>query len=377
MQKHGLTLMNKKIDLSNVNTKPQSPLALFHSQKDEELLDSALISIMNRYLDKVDAKLSNKAEKSLQEKTEKSGIVLEKLKDIYQDGIAEWYTKQEETFLSEEQWAFNRVNAYINKIKENIDIYKLHCKDCDRAYSSRTSSQGWLKPHECPTCKTPLKVVEKHSQGSIRHLETKTEENSIKVKRVCEHCGFKGTDSEYQKGVCPQCKTRGSTHEVEEELKEAIKCKINDKDAHFALSNTIKKCESCGFPICEKHQKEHDENHIKWSKEDPFARIHEGKKLNEFIRSVGGGKYIVVSHKGKRLSKPSSKEAAERRLTQIEYFKTHKEEHGAGFVGTSKLVEKYAKVTPGKVNLKYYITNILKINLLKNHLVINRHYHNN
>lgn len=42
------------------------------------------------------------------------------------------------------------------------------------------------------------------------------------------------------------------------------------------------------------------------------------------IRKVDGG-YVVVSHKGKRLSKPASKEAAVKRLRQIEYFKHHNE----------------------------------------------------
>ena len=39
------------------------------------------------------------------------------------------------------------------------------------------------------------------------------------------------------------------------------------------------------------------------------------------IRPVGNGKYVVVSHKGKRLSKPMSKEQAQKRLRQIEFFK--------------------------------------------------------
>lgn len=43
------------------------------------------------------------------------------------------------------------------------------------------------------------------------------------------------------------------------------------------------------------------------------------------IRSVGGGKFVVVSeHTGRRLSKPASKKATVRRLRQIEYFKLHK-----------------------------------------------------
>lgn len=40
------------------------------------------------------------------------------------------------------------------------------------------------------------------------------------------------------------------------------------------------------------------------------------------IRSVGGGKYVVVSKTtGKRLSKPASRKATVKRLQQIEYFK--------------------------------------------------------
>lgn len=42
------------------------------------------------------------------------------------------------------------------------------------------------------------------------------------------------------------------------------------------------------------------------------------------IRSVGGGKYKVFSHKGKSLSKKLSKAEAEKRLHQIEYFKHKK-----------------------------------------------------
>jgi hypothetical protein len=39
------------------------------------------------------------------------------------------------------------------------------------------------------------------------------------------------------------------------------------------------------------------------------------------LQKVGGSKYIVKSHKGKRLSKPMSKAGATHRLQQIEYFK--------------------------------------------------------
>jgi len=38
------------------------------------------------------------------------------------------------------------------------------------------------------------------------------------------------------------------------------------------------------------------------------------------IRKVKGG-YVVVSHKGKRMSKPGSKAAARKRLRQVEFFK--------------------------------------------------------
>jgi len=37
-----------------------------------------------------------------------------------------------------------------------------------------------------------------------------------------------------------------------------------------------------------------------------------------------GNKYVVVSHKGKRLSKPLSKAGAQKRLRQVEYFKHKK-----------------------------------------------------
>jgi len=39
------------------------------------------------------------------------------------------------------------------------------------------------------------------------------------------------------------------------------------------------------------------------------------------IKSVGGGKFKVVSHSGKALSKPITKEQAVKRLQQVEYFK--------------------------------------------------------
>lgn len=37
-----------------------------------------------------------------------------------------------------------------------------------------------------------------------------------------------------------------------------------------------------------------------------------------------GGKFIVVSKSGKRLSKPTTKKAAQKRLRQIEFFKHKK-----------------------------------------------------
>ena len=42
------------------------------------------------------------------------------------------------------------------------------------------------------------------------------------------------------------------------------------------------------------------------------------------IVPVGKGKYVVKSSKGKNLSKPLSKKAAEKRLEQVEYFKNKK-----------------------------------------------------
>lgn len=41
------------------------------------------------------------------------------------------------------------------------------------------------------------------------------------------------------------------------------------------------------------------------------------------IRKVKG-KFVVVSKKGKKLSKPTSKRKAVKRLREIEYFKRHK-----------------------------------------------------
>ncbi len=42
------------------------------------------------------------------------------------------------------------------------------------------------------------------------------------------------------------------------------------------------------------------------------------------IRKTSGGKFVVVSRSGKRLSKPASHAAAVKRLQQIEYFKHRK-----------------------------------------------------
>lgn len=42
------------------------------------------------------------------------------------------------------------------------------------------------------------------------------------------------------------------------------------------------------------------------------------------IVAAGHGKFVVMSKKGKRLSKPSSRKAAAKRLREIEYFKHHK-----------------------------------------------------
>lgn len=47
----------------------------------------------------------------------------------------------------------------------------------------------------------------------------------------------------------------------------------------------------------------------------------EGNKI--MIKKVGN-KFVVVSHKGKRLSKPVSKAGAKRRLKQVEWFKHKK-----------------------------------------------------
>lgn len=47
--------------------------------------------------------------------------------------------------------------------------------------------------------------------------------------------------------------------------------------------------------------------------------MNEGK----FIKPVGGGKFVVVSRTGKRMSRPLSKAKAQKRLRQVEWFKHH------------------------------------------------------
>jgi len=42
------------------------------------------------------------------------------------------------------------------------------------------------------------------------------------------------------------------------------------------------------------------------------------------IKKVGNGKYVVLSRKGKRLSKPLPLNKAKQRLYLIEWFKAHK-----------------------------------------------------
>lgn len=42
------------------------------------------------------------------------------------------------------------------------------------------------------------------------------------------------------------------------------------------------------------------------------------------IRKTSSGKYVVVSHSGKRLSKPTTHERAVKRLAQVEFFKHNK-----------------------------------------------------
>ncbi len=42
------------------------------------------------------------------------------------------------------------------------------------------------------------------------------------------------------------------------------------------------------------------------------------------IKKTAGGKFVVVSESGKRLSKPTSHAKAVKRLRQVEYFKHRK-----------------------------------------------------
>jgi hypothetical protein len=52
----------------------------------------------------------------------------------------------------------------------------------------------------------------------------------------------------------------------------------------------------------------------------PRANFFSFDESAAMIRKVGD-KYVVFSEKGKRLSKPMSKEKAKKRLRQIEFFK--------------------------------------------------------
>jgi len=67
--------------------------------------------------------------------------------------------------------------------------------------------------------------------------------------------------------------------------------------------------------------------------------------LNETIIKKDG-KYRLVSKSGKNLGEFDTRDEAEEREREIQYFKSKNEEHGAGEEGTPELLRKYKKDTP-------------------------------
>lgn len=62
---------------------------------------------------------------------------------------------------------------------------------------------------------------------------------------------------------------------------------------------------------------------MEYAIEEPNFKMENFKNIvSEIIRKVDG-KFVVKSHKGKNLSKPTTKKKALKRLKQIEYFKHH------------------------------------------------------
>ena len=109
--------------------------------------------------------------------------------------------------------------------------------------------------------------------------------------RECEWCGGTGTDPYASDGDRPypmgSATTPAATTEVRQDY--CPNCSISIR--HAVLSEDQLTCGNC-------------------------------YQLIEIIRKVKGG-YSVFSHTGKRLSKPSSKAHAQKRLRQVEYFKHH------------------------------------------------------
>jgi hypothetical protein len=70
--------------------------------------------------------------------------------------------------------------------------------------------------------------------------------------------------------------------------------------------------------------------------------------LEEHIVKVDG-KYRLVSKKtGKNLGAYPSKEGAEKRERQVQYFKHMGEENESGYIGTDKLTNTRKKLTPSE-----------------------------
>jgi len=252
-----------------------------HESMHEEVTISEefLVSFLQRYLERMENVVPEKDAEALEEKAEKSGIELDLLREVYEAAVDEWYIKQNQTFLTAEQWAFNRVNSFIH---ENIKVHKLECTPCNKHYESRYPKQ------DCPTCHTRLKVTDTYEQGPLHpdrtHVTDVTEESKFnhhasactKCNKIYNNfsCAFTCKHPLIRIGLCDKCKNLSEDH-----------------DERLA-------CEKCG--------------------------------------SI----YMTC-----RCSNPKT--------TKVSGFcEKCNEEHGAGFIGTDKLVKKYAKVTPGQSKLK-------------------------
>lgn len=358
----------------------------------KELSEASIASFLYKFLQRNETKQI----RALQEKANKNSIPFELIEEVYNKGLIEYSNLIEET-LTADQWAFNRVNQYIQQLNEGLGRYEeleKQYKGIAIRYKGRvyegTHDQGHAElvtihlPHLYAKPGFALDYNEGTNPNKI-HAGFKTHDGQFKLYGTAVH-PIREKEREETRANIAAYKAKKALKEnlIPHETMSALERKANDWKApdptqkiykniavkYNGLVRTADKGMMNHNDIVNKHFPHAEFNsynntsrsgtavHGYTTHQDEFHAVAKAKTV---LEKAGHNPDYEMSymHRANFLKKPiyASESTTQTNEQMIET-------NGAGFQGTDRLASTYESQTPGqkgkKIKVRFYEDKFIK-----------------